>query len=999
MAVKVQPAPAVSGGALTRTAVKTAAYTASPGELVACDPTGGAFTVTLPNAPADKAQVEVKVVTTTAPNAVTVACAGSDVFNVAGGATTALLSVPGHGALFQYDAAAHIWTVLASDTPLAQVVQSINGQKGAVTVPVLTTVTTKTADYTASAGEAVPVDASGGTRTVTLPAGTRGQQIRVQRVDTGFTTANVVRVTGGPSSDEVLQPGDYIDFVHDGTAWRRYPSVSGAMLLPPLGMQNADPLTDQASLFQRPYSRVVHHHEQEIATFTSPTDFDEPFGGSALITADPDPYHPAGSPLLATSTANVDSTMTKFLRAPVDLSSPKKIIRFLIKLDASTVLASLSSCELRFASDRRAFAKGNYHRLLLNTFNETVLPLGVWRVAGGSPVDLTAVGAGSDLTNVVALQLALRSTTANGAKAAMGPWVRVSPSTADKPKGVFWLDDNYTAHWTTALAMFERYGWKAQLALNIAQPDGNPPETLRRLNKYGWPAGSHAYANAEHVALTGTQLRESISKSRAAAAALGLWGGEDFAWWGGLATTADTIKVVEQFFRTGRFNQSANRLVETIPPVMPSRTGAWLQADGEALSGPQAYIDRVIAAGGLGQFVIHNMTGPAVTWLQGILDYLDARRDLIDVVILPAALVSCLSDSPIPPSPYSAPGAPGSIAAQDVNGGESIAWTPPASNGGAQIIAYAIQRRTYTGATPGAWSTVLTVRTSDMLQSALMATDTTAVIGTTYDYRVVARNRVGDGPPSAVINVTPAAVARPGSAPASAIAPAGWWVPDDSAAAGGAAIASIPDRSAGAHAMAPAFTNGPTKLAGGLAGRSVAHSLAASQNGMKGAVPVKAEDITVLLVARPLALSGSGTGANYLMTGVATNFASTNDLGVQYAADGSAQIGPARTANMVPTIKRLALNAWGVIAASLDSAANSHQAKADLNGEARTDTPSAYTAATATANVGVGGALQATGIDMDWAEAIVFTGALSDADRKAWETYLGKTWGLPVYPF
>jgi hypothetical protein len=120
MAVKVQPPSAGSGSALARTAVKTSAYTAQPGDLVACDPTAAAFTVTLPSAPADKALVEVKIITATAPNAVTVACGGSDVYNRTGGATTFALTMPGHSATFQYDAASHVWTITQSDTPLAQ---------------------------------------------------------------------------------------------------------------------------------------------------------------------------------------------------------------------------------------------------------------------------------------------------------------------------------------------------------------------------------------------------------------------------------------------------------------------------------------------------------------------------------------------------------------------------------------------------------------------------------------------------------------------------------------------------------------------------------------------------------------------------------------------------------------------------------------------------------------------------------------------------------------
>jgi hypothetical protein len=876
------------------------------------------------------------------------------------------------------------WTVGA--------VSTVNGQAGAVSIPVLTTVATKSADYTANAGEEVPVDASTGIRTITLPASpASGAVVRVRRVDAGYATFNVVKVAGGPLADETLQPGTYIDFTYDGTAWRRTPGVSPVFLMAPLGFQNADPQTDLASLFQRPESRLTHAWSFPMLTFTSATDFDESVLGTGTITADADPYHPAGSPMITSGAVNVETTLTKFIASPVDVTN--QILRIPVKVGASV--------DLRFASDRRGFVKGNYHRLaFITTLDSSKLPSGGWFLRGASLSQLIAVGTGADLTQIGAVQISVKSSAgANAGVLSLGPWMKLTPAQSPKAKCVFWFDDNYAGDWSIVLAMFERYGWKGVLAANIAQSDGNTPEQLRRMNKYGWQIGSHAPTNAEHTGLAGMQLRQVFAKSRHNALAIGVTGSEDWAWWGGLLLTPDSLKAVDQFFRSGRFNQSAARFVETLPPVNPQATQAWLQADGEALSGPQAYVDQAIAAKGLAQFVLHNPANvPTQTWLQGMLDYLDARRDVIDVVTIDEVWAPYLANTPPPASPFTVPSAPASIATQDVNGGEAIHWTQPTSSGGARIIAYAIQRRP---AGSGSYATVGTVRTSDMVQSALTFTDTTAAIGTAYDYRVLARNRAGDSAPSPVATVTPAAVARPGTAPASAIAPAGWWVPDDSAAAGGAEITSIPDRSTGAHAMAKVFTTGPTKLAAALAGRSVAHSLSASQNGMKGAVPTKAEDVTVLLVAKPLALVGSGTSANYLATSVATNSVGTGDFGMQYTTLGDVQVGPARGtgASMVPGLKRVALNAWAVMSGSIDSNANSHLSKVGVNGEARSDTPTAFTANAATANFGVGGVTQGTGIDMDWAEAIVFQGALSDADRKAWEQYLGKTWGLPVYPF
>jgi hypothetical protein len=104
---------------LTRTAVKTANYTAAAGDLVPVDTTSGAVTVTLPNAPAVGSRVAVKLVTLGAGNVVTIACAGSDVFNKTAGPTSGTLTLLNQALQVQYDTGG-IWTVVADDIPKSQ---------------------------------------------------------------------------------------------------------------------------------------------------------------------------------------------------------------------------------------------------------------------------------------------------------------------------------------------------------------------------------------------------------------------------------------------------------------------------------------------------------------------------------------------------------------------------------------------------------------------------------------------------------------------------------------------------------------------------------------------------------------------------------------------------------------------------------------------------------------------------------------------------------------
>lgn len=117
---EVIPVAAPSGSSLAPTAVKTANYTAAVSDFVPCDVSGGSFTVTLPTAPADKTQIGVKVIKPgSIPAPVIVACGGSDVFNIASGATTLRLSSLAQGVLLQYSASPAIWYVVGDDTPLA----------------------------------------------------------------------------------------------------------------------------------------------------------------------------------------------------------------------------------------------------------------------------------------------------------------------------------------------------------------------------------------------------------------------------------------------------------------------------------------------------------------------------------------------------------------------------------------------------------------------------------------------------------------------------------------------------------------------------------------------------------------------------------------------------------------------------------------------------------------------------------------------------------------
>lgn len=107
---------------LTNAAVVTAVgpTTVAANTIVPVDTTSNAVGLTLPTAPADGTRIVAKLVTQGGTNAVTITRGGStDVFNKAGGLTTATLSLLNQAISLQYAATPAIWYVTTAETPLA----------------------------------------------------------------------------------------------------------------------------------------------------------------------------------------------------------------------------------------------------------------------------------------------------------------------------------------------------------------------------------------------------------------------------------------------------------------------------------------------------------------------------------------------------------------------------------------------------------------------------------------------------------------------------------------------------------------------------------------------------------------------------------------------------------------------------------------------------------------------------------------------------------------
>jgi hypothetical protein len=98
--------------------VKTANYNANIGEFVRFNNTSGNDTLFLPNNPIDSVLCGGKITTLGGSNTTTVACQGSDTFNISGGGKYYTLKLVNQGMICEYKKSEHVWVVLNDNIPL-----------------------------------------------------------------------------------------------------------------------------------------------------------------------------------------------------------------------------------------------------------------------------------------------------------------------------------------------------------------------------------------------------------------------------------------------------------------------------------------------------------------------------------------------------------------------------------------------------------------------------------------------------------------------------------------------------------------------------------------------------------------------------------------------------------------------------------------------------------------------------------------------------------------
>jgi len=127
------------------------------------------------------------------------------------------------GDIFYVDASGNIVRLPAGSSGQFLKTQGAGANPTWATAPGGWNVTSQSADYTASDGDVVLVDASGGAVTITLPSPSSGARVRVKKTD---SSANAVTVSpsasetiDGASSHTISDQYEAYEYVSDGTNW------------------------------------------------------------------------------------------------------------------------------------------------------------------------------------------------------------------------------------------------------------------------------------------------------------------------------------------------------------------------------------------------------------------------------------------------------------------------------------------------------------------------------------------------------------------------------------------------------------------------------------------------------------------------------------------------------------------------------------------------------------------------------------------------------------
>ena len=180
---------------------------------------------------------------------------------------------------------------------------------------------------------------------------------------------------------------------------------------------------------------------------------------------------------------------------------------------------------------------------------------------------------------------------------------------------------------------------------------------------------------------------------------------------------------------------------ESIPPKDPYATTIVAFGGDQTVAAIENSITTAETYGGWAQILIHRVCNGCANGsmspadLSALLDWLKPRAAQGTVVETVAQVIGGAVNPQVDPAAASAPPAPTLTSATSGNANVALQWSAPAWDGGSAVTGYKVYRGTSSGG-----ETLLA-----QLGNVTSFTDSTAVNGTTYYYKVTAVNGAGEG--------------------------------------------------------------------------------------------------------------------------------------------------------------------------------------------------------------------------------------------------------------
>jgi len=496
-------------------------------------------------------------------------------------------------------------------------------------------VVTKTAAYSAHAGDTILCDASGGTFAVTLPTPTAGSRVVIKKID---SSTNVVSITGtvdGSTSASLAYQWGAMDLVADGTSWNRivrpttsvlvdYPATTDARYAT-WGYGATIPDSGQGLYPARSGRPKLVNSSDLISQFESGHGWT---GSTGFVANDTSDYITG----VQSSKIVTSSSATYKIESPVvALDLTGKQIRIRLKVDDITNVNAVNF----WASNSSTDYNNAYKWFIQSTLqgSNQIISGGAGAQQGWCVFVLNVGNAqiiGSPTrTGILRLKAEINRTSSAGEITLHIDEVDLVPeSTTLYPNGavVICFDDTMAESWSNGKPILDLYRYRATNFVIIDQVGKTgrlTSDQLYAMQDQGYEVCGHAYTDADHsttfTGMTAAQLEADLRAMKSWLRANGFYGDGVAYPLGQYGITTDSVSthsIVRRYFSYARTTAAGVNKPDATYPVgdpyrIPGLSSVTTYSGGFAPatllgSGPGS-LDAIKAAHGVKVLVFHKV--------------------------------------------------------------------------------------------------------------------------------------------------------------------------------------------------------------------------------------------------------------------------------------------------------------------------------------------------------------------------------------------------------